>query len=71
MYKESLVMIFEGWGILGLALLVFLVAIIPYGLCKGYGMPPKKAFYLTYVLLYVVAMIAFPTFFHSLAARDL
>ena len=71
MFKERLIMIFEGWGIMGLVLLVFLVAMIPYGLCKGYGMPSNKAFYLTYILLYVVSWIAFPALFHSLAAWNL
>jgi hypothetical protein len=71
MYKEQLVMIFEGWGILGLVLLVLLVAIIPYGLCKGYGMPSNKALYLTYVLLYILSWVAFPTLFYSLADRNL
>ena len=39
MFKNQLVMIFEGWGILGLVLLTLLVGSIPYSLCRGYGMP--------------------------------
>jgi hypothetical protein len=71
MYKERLVQIFEGWGIVGLILLVILVATIPFNLCRGYGMPAKKAFYLTYILFYIVAWVSFPNFFYSLAARNL
>ena len=71
MFKNQLVMIFEGWGILGLILLVILVATIPFGLCRGYGMPAKKALYLTYILIYVVAWFKFSAFFHSLASHNL
>ena len=71
MYKERLVQIFEGWGIVGLILLVILVATIPFNLCRGYGMPAKKAFYLTYILFYIVAWVSFPNFFYSLAAQNL
>ena len=65
MFKNQLVMIFEGWGILGLILLVLLVATIPFGLCRGYGMPAKKAVYLTYILIYIVAWFKFPVFFQD------
>ena len=37
MMKERLIMIFEGWGIVGTILMVALVAMIPYGLCRGFG----------------------------------
>jgi hypothetical protein len=71
MFKNQLVMIFEGWGVLGLILLVILVATIPYGLCRGYGMPAKKAVYLTYILIYIVAWFKFPVFYYSLANHNL
>ena len=71
MFKNQLVMIFEGWGILGLVLLVLLVATIPFGLCRGYGMPAKKALYVTYILIYIVAWFKFPVFFFSLAEHNL
>jgi hypothetical protein len=71
MFKNQLVMIFEGWGILGLVLLVFLVATIPFGLCRGYGMPTKKAVYLTYILIYILAWFKFPVFYYSLANHNL
>ena len=71
MFKNQLVLIFEGWGILGLVLLVFLVATIPFGLCRGYGMPTKKAVYLTYILIYIVAWFKFPVFFYTLADSNL
>jgi hypothetical protein len=47
------------------------VASIPYGLCTGYGMPTKKAVYLTYILIYIVAWFKFPVFFYSLADSNL
>ena len=71
MFKNQLVLIFEGWGILGLILLVLLVATIPFGLCRGYGMPTKKAVYFTYILIYIVAWLKFPVFFYSLAKSNL
>jgi hypothetical protein len=71
MFKNQLVMIFEGWGILGLILLVLLVATIPFGLCRGYGMPAKKALYMIYILFYIVAWFKFPVFYHSLANHNL
>ena len=64
-------MIFEGWGTLGLVLLVFVVATIPYGLCRGFGMPGIKAFYMTYVLFYILAWFKFPAFFFSLSEHNL
>jgi hypothetical protein len=71
MFKNQLVMIFEGWGILGLFLLTLLVGSIPYSLCRGYGMSAQRAFYLTFVLLYIIAWVAFPAFFYSLAEHNL
>jgi len=71
MFKNQLVMIFEGWGILGLVLLVFLVATIPFGLCRGYGMPAKKAIAMTYILFFILAWFKFPVFYYSLANHNL
>jgi hypothetical protein len=71
MAKKQLAMIFEGWGTLGLILLFFVVATIPYGLCRGFGMPGIKAFYLTYILFYVLSWFKLPAFFFSLAKHNL
>ena len=71
MAKRQLAMIFEGWGTLGLLILVFVVATIPYGLCRGFGMPGIKAFYMTYVLFYILAWFKFPAFFFSLSEHNL
>ena len=71
MAKRYLVMIFEGWGVLGLILLVFMVSTIPYGLCRGFGMAGIKAFYLTYILIYIIAWFKFPIFFYSLSDHNL
>ena len=50
-FKQQLTAVFEGWGILGTLLLIFMAATIPYGLCRGFGMPANKAFYLSYILV--------------------
>ena len=70
-YRQSLTVIFEGWGILGAILLVFITATIPYGLCRGFGMTGKKAFYLTYVLFYILSWVKFPEIYYELAERNL
>ncbi|EFK10013.1 conserved hypothetical protein [delta proteobacterium NaphS2] len=70
-YRQSLKAIFEGWGILGAILLVFITATIPYGLCRGFGMTGKKAFYLTYVLFYILSWVKFPEIYYELAERNL
>ena len=70
-YKEGLSTIFEGWGILGTILLVIIAATIPYGLCRGFGMPGGKAFYLTYILFYILSWVKFPEIYHVLADNNL
>ena len=54
-YRGRLTTIFEGWGILGTILLVIIAATIPYGLARGFGLPGGKAFYLTYILFYILS----------------
>lgn len=70
-FRDSVQTIFEGWGILGTILLGFIAATIPYGLCRGFGMPSRKAFYLTYVLFYIISWIKFPGLYYGLAERNL
>ena len=70
-YKEGLNTIFEGWGILGTILLVIIATTIPYGLCRGFGMPGGKAFYLTYILFYILSWVKFPQLYHMLADNNL
>jgi hypothetical protein len=70
-YKEGLTSIFEGWGILGTILLVIIATTIPYGLCRGFGMPGGKAFYLTYILFYILSWVKFPEIYHVLADNNL
>jgi len=70
-YKHQLTEIFEGWGIVGAGLLVFMVATIPYGLCRSFGLPGKKAFYLTYILFYILSWVQFPWIYHRLGDRNL
>ena len=70
-YKEGLSTIFEGWGILGTILLVIIAATIPYGLARGFGMPGGKAFYLTYILFYILSWVKFPDIYHMLADNNL
>jgi len=70
-FKGHLIAIFEGWGILGTILIVCIAATIPYGLCRGFGLPNGKAFYLTYILLYIISWVQFPHVYHALGDRNL
>jgi len=70
-YRGRLTAIFEGWGILGTILLVIIAATIPYGLCRGFGMPGGRAFYLTYILFYILSWVKFPAIYHMLADNNL
>jgi hypothetical protein len=70
-FKDSLTSIFEGWGILGTILLVIIGATIPYGLSRGFGLSGGKAFYLTYILFYILSWVQFPHIYHTLAENNL
>jgi len=70
-FKGQLITVFEGWGILGMILLVIVVATIPYGLCRGFGLAAGKAFYLTYILFYIISWVQFPGIYHSLGDKNL
>jgi len=71
MYKETLTAVFEGWGILGTILLVIMLAIIPYGLCRGLGLSASKAFFLSYILIYILSWVKFPEFYEGLSENNL
>lgn len=70
-FKSHLTSIFEGWGILGTILLVVMGAAIPYGLCRGFGLAAGKAFYLSYILIYILTWVKFPEFYKALADHNL
>jgi len=70
-FKEVLTTIFEGWGILGTIILVIVVATIPYGLCRGFGMPAGKAFYLSYILIYILSWVKYPQVYETLGDKNL
>ena len=70
-FKGSLTTIFAGWGIIGTVLLVIVGATIPYGLSRGFGLSRKKAFYLTYILLYILFWVQFPQIYYTLADNNL
>jgi hypothetical protein len=70
-FRDSVTSIFEGWGIIGTVLLVIMAATIPYGLCRGFGLPGGKAFFLSYILVYILFWLQFPDIFFSLAIRTL
>jgi len=65
-FKQQVVEVFEGWGILGTILLVVMVATVPYGLCRGFGLSNPRAFALTYILIYVLSWVKFPGFYETL-----
>ena len=69
--RQVLALIFEGWGTLGTILLVLLVAVIPFGLARGFGLSTSRAFWLTYALFYILAWMHFPVLFDSLADQNL
>lgn len=70
-FKDRIRMIFEGWGILGTILLLLVAVTIPFGLCRGFGLSTSKAFFLTYVLFYLLSWTKFPHLYHSLADQNL
>jgi O-antigen ligase len=69
-FKEHVVEVFEGWGILGTILLVVMVATVPYGLCRGFGLSNPRAFFLTYILIYILSLVKFPGFYEALAESN-
>ena len=71
MMKEQLAMILGGFGVLGSLLLVILVATIPYGLCVGFGMEKSKAFYVTYILIYLLSWVKYSSFHDALLENHL
>ena len=71
MMRSKLVLIFQGWGILGTLLLVFVAATIPYGLCRGFGLPANKALYVVYVLFYILAWVKFSDVFYYLGDNNM
>jgi len=70
-FKGQMIAVFEGWGILGTILIVLIAATIPYGLCRGFGLARGKAFYLTYILFYILSWVQFPQVYHALGDRNL
>lgn len=70
-FKKSLILIFEGWGILGIILLGIIAATIPYGLGRGFGVSAGKSFFLTYILFYVLSWIQFPQVYKILEINGL
>lgn len=71
MMRDKVMMIFEGWGILGTLLLVFVAATIPYGLCRGFGMPGSRAFFVVYALFYILSWLKFPDAYYYLGDHNM
>ena len=69
--RQSLTLIFDGWGSIGSILLVCVVAVIPFGLARGFGLPTGKAFWITFALFYMIAWFHFPSFFQQTASSNL
>jgi len=70
-FRDSVVSIIEGWGIIGTVLLVIMAATIPYGLCRGFGLAGGKAFFLSYILVYILFWLQFPDIFYLLSDKNL
>jgi len=71
MLRDSLTAIFEGWGTLGVVLLVIMAATIPYGLCRGFGVAQGRSFFLTYILVYIISWVQFPRVYYILSDHNL
>ena len=69
--RDKLTMIFQGWGILGSLILVFIAATIPYGLCRGFGLPANRAFYVVYALFYILSWVKFPDVYYYLGDHNM
>ena len=70
-FKISLVSIFEGWGILGTVLLGIVASTIPYSLSRGFGLSKSKAFYLTYILFYILSWLQYPDIYYFFGDNNL
>lgn len=70
-FKNTLILVFEGWGILGIILLGIIAATIPYGLSRGFGVSTGKSFFLTYILFYVLSWVQFPQIYKNLELNGL
>lgn len=70
-YKLWLVKIFEGWGLLGGLLLVFVAATIPFGLARGFGLPTGRAFYLSYILFYIISWVKYSEIYTLMGEHNL
>ena len=68
--RAALTMVFNGWGSLGTILLVCIVAVIPFGLARGFGLASSRAFWLTYGLMYVISWVNFPSFYYYLGEHN-
>lgn len=71
MMRDKVAMIFQGWGILGTLLLVFIAATIPFGLCRGFGMPANKSFYVVYIIFYILSWVKFPDVYYYLGDHNM
>lgn len=70
-FKHMLPRVFEAMGMVGSIALVVVAAMIPYGLSRGFGMRAGKAFYLTYILVYIIGWIQFPELYYMLGDHNL
>lgn len=70
-FRNHLAAVFEGWGVLGGLLLAFIAAMIPYGLCRGFGVSKTKAFYFSYILAFILAWLRFPFVFQAINNHNL
>ena len=70
-HKHILAMIFTSWGSIGYIILIFISAVLPFGLAKGTGLSNDRAAWITYALMYLVAWASFPQLFQILADKGL
>jgi hypothetical protein len=70
-FKHMLPKVFAAMGMVGSIALVAVAAMIPYGLSRGFGMRAGKAFYLTYILVYIIGWIQFPDLYYLFGDHNL
>ena len=69
--RQALTVIASGWSTLGSILLIAMLAIIPFGLAKGFGLSARRSFWISYLLGYAIAWAQYPQFFQAMNRKGL
>jgi hypothetical protein len=69
--RKVFTMLVNGWGALGSIMLIAMVIMIPFGLARGLGLKPSRAFWISYAIAYAIAWANYAQFFDGMAHRGL